>query len=1451
MANTEGLSDEALSSMLAMPSPDEEKRQRATVRSQHGARRANPPQPPSFPRRSLARREEMMELGDGEAPSAAVVRSSTAPKVHFASSTKKVHKRVEVVQDNDEQPEEVGSSSHEHVQKLINDQRVILSEYIRERPMVANNTIDTNSSSSSSIKPRESRFKQRNSNKNNGLGIPTSGGFPSLDIAPVGTLTRRGRPLSGVKSTSCVGGTGRVEPQTYAATKGTKPASAAAGNYIGVTSDSMLSNMSPDEIREGVEEIKSILSSASIEFLKRRGRQKRATSTEQSTHQYIAHDALPIKQTISEHGDVQLEEKRALEKKEKLAVVLSAVRTPEDLDRVYNESLQTGLATELPSSTLGTVGDPAVDEDGIDDRMKNLHTATSLLRSTAPRQRLLGAKCLIGILEEDVNELEVKRSRNSFSDAHDERETMRQVYPPLLPVALRCLLDESIATYQTPGGKLLLLTTLRCIHALMTLFVHPYHVICLNTKSMGWNDPFVLYQTCFLSDISHVPPSTELYPPTKIQPLEIEGVGSTACYKADSSAATAVSDSKAFYLDPAWTLLSRMHLLPCLADVVLCLSADYRKGVALSESSIRSICGILAMLTVRSPGAASAIARHKDILPFLISYCLSPSDDVISNECDPNNGTDEMNDDLFNAELAMPALMLLCQLARQSRDIAELEMPFQTIMPYLQAILSAEAESEIQTWSLILLRILMRYGIAIEHVQSLISIAAPKVEMMRSESRSVAHYLTFFATICDASKRIQQNENGQTFSTSDADGCLAMTGVWLSASVRNCFAEFRNVVKRSGIHRMKLAAAQLRLMSSFTSTAMPTMGEHSVPIVPNDSCLEVINAALKSEMLNVALTKALATALNASWQNCTSSQTHSLEEEAIGCLFVSAFMNLVRTVGDDINIGMRSELTNIIINFLERLDGRSTLAVRRKECSFHPVRQSWFIEAEFSVLSFLCDERLKVDVNWPMLSSFAFSLLGRMNVGHESLAEFVFGRHNLFILKDTTDHSELSCQSIQTLFQRELTFGDRALQLIQSSNLFFMRDLYTGSTKLESLRCTADFASRSNSGEDKDRFFLPMGDLWMWNVLSSSTSSQLGLSCKIAEADNDALLDVLSHTLHLLLQLEVFSNESFYVRSIESGSKLYHLANVCLLPEFILSDSDICVTIDLMFRRFTGFEGSVVADSSLIKGFVKSCFEHSRISKESKSQDDESLNAEHKLNNLLINPLPSHDGYSKDELKALDDFADDLCNAYIEYGGQYPAFTNFIRLFLRHDFPAKVTNTVLTKLHPILHVLSIDGEDIKALQFSLAQSISGALPSLDSSRRDPSSVLDSYSSALKKKDKVLLRNDYVYLMAIAVLSRNLASSSQRCECGLVAMKNRLTGVSDAAFYDIVLVAEKILLVGAGTRELLITCLMDICMDSKQGLIAQDETTRNDWIWSSDKENVWTRVVESLRASSKG
>jgi hypothetical protein len=106
-------------------------------------------------------------------------------------------------------------------------------------------------------------------------------------------------------------------------------------------------------------------------------------------------------------------------------------------------------------------------------------------------------------------------------------------------------------------------------------------------------------------------------------------------------------------------------------------------------------------------------------------------------------------------------------------------------------------------------------------------------------------------------------------------------------------------------------------------------------------------------------------------------------------------------------------------------------------------------------------------------------------------------------------------------------------------------------------------------------------------------------------------------------------------------------------------------------------------------------------------------------------------------------------------------------------------------------------------------------------------VLDSFSYSLRKRDKVLSRHDYAYLLAVAYLSRNLASSSQRCQCGLEAMKNRLAGLNDEIVYDITQVGVKILADGS-TADAIINCVLDVCLDSTKGLLAQDENTQKNW-----------------------
>jgi len=78
------------------------------------------------------------------------------------------------------------------------------------------------------------------------------------------------------------------------------------------------------------------------------------------------------------------------------------------------------------------------------------------------------------------------------------------------------------------------------------------------------------------------------------------------------------------------------------------------------------------------------------------------------------------------------------------------------------------------------------------------------------------------------------------------------------------------------------------------------------------------------------------------------------------------------------------------------------------------------------------------------------------------------------------------------------------------------------------------------------------------------------------------------------------------------------------------------------------------------------------------------------------------------------------------------------------------------------------------------------------------------------------------------------------------MQNRLSGINDTAFFDISQVSKKFLLNENGTKDSLITCVLDVCLDNESELSKQDSDTENDFQWNSDnRDAVWRRLVEFL------
>lgn len=1460
-----------------------------------------------------------MELGEGETPSATVVRSSKPPSVRSVSSTKNKSSaaagdgKKKVSFDhacggfqptNNLMNEEGGDSTKAaHENKSEGKVRtVFLSDSIKERPVTYEGN-DLSSGNRTSSK-RESRFKQRNRIKNGQPSFsPTVGGFPSLDIAPVGTLTRKGR-LCNDDSVHSKPSMASCPPDKLSqiqsnldkniSTLGSAGQSKLTDD-VGNAADSMIANMSPEEIRDALDEITSVLSADSIAFLNKRGREKLTKSPSRVQQNFSSIRKCPVKATIkndvapSREDEIEQEEQREREAKEKMAQILSSVRTHEDMDRAYNEAVKLGLATELPSSTLEE-GEAILlkHENSSADpncRHKYLHVATSLLRSTSPRQRLLGAKTICTILEEDTNQIiKSREGKISRPRENDDRSSLKHSYPPLLPVAIRCLLDEAISTSHTSSGRILLGIVLRCINSLMILFVHPYHVVYIGQSSYHATDASSLYQTCFMSDIFHVPPGSLLYPPTEIEPIEDEGARDASCYRTNSSAVSAESDSKAFYTDPAWTMISRMKMIPCISKVVTCLLEGFGEKIPITD--LRPVFGILAMLAVRSPGAAVAIASHREILPVLLSFCISPSnhnfdyrnvvDNCVDHKSSRERGTGNGIERSEFCKIATPALQLLCIIARQSRDVAQLEL-FETIIPDLQAILCMSEESGPQKWSLILLRTLLQYGLALQHTQSIISLATPHITVMSDDPHKLsAEYLTLFARICDCARAYsaQRKENVEIRATPDPEVLdnLAMSGIWLSSSVKTCVNSLISIRDSSlsapncpitRFQKMRLSAAQLRLLSAFTLASSPTsffdddelrdkIKSNFIPVVSSESCFDVFESILKSNLWKNAIDIALRHCFNSGW--IVSGDTPSLEEESIACVFVAEFMSFAGTIKQKVNGHDNSHKTliamikNTLVRFRQNLQ-------RFKEDSINPSRQSWFIEAEFAVLKYLIDMGHVQLLDSTLLMDFAFSLIGRLTVGHETMAVFIFSQDNLFSIPDASNDTESMTshtKSLQKALLSELcNASSRRAQLEHSACLHYSSNaLQPRPFKLRSLRSNADVIVASGAGAQDERSLLPMGEIWLWNLVSSTVemprgSSNLAVIPETSNAVTNAS-DIVSHALKLLLHLEAASLESCHSSRVDKGTKLYHITNVFLYPEEVLSAIER--TAAVLFRMLDDSEPSNTNASTLIPDFITACYNHSRISKDKKPaspQSSDELSDDSYPTSVFSQAQQSSDGLSQDKLQALDDFVSDICESYLEYGGQYESFSMCLRLFLRHDFPPKVISDVLTKLHPILKLLTIKA-DRKSLHSSLMQSVSGGLPSVDASRRDPSSVLDAFAVALKKRERELSREDYIYLLAIAVLSRNLASSSQRCECGLEAMKKRLSGISRVVFYDVFQVSKLLLESAAGTKESLIGATLDTCLNSSSSLFLQNVDVQNKWAWNkSSEDTVWADAVAFL------
>jgi hypothetical protein len=221
---------------------------------------------------------------------------------------------------------------------------------------------------------------------------------------------------------------------------------------------------------------------------------------------------------------------------------------------------------------------------------------------------------------------------------------------------------------------------LESTYSLLLLFSHKeLTTTTTNTTTLQDNDISIYHQLYYMNDA--VPTSENMYPSSSMSSMKASidnDNNKTVMVYSTNTNFSAKSDGHAFYNDPLWTLLSRMQIIPCIVKLILFYTDAITTTSTIDEvfryysrQSLVCICHIiLSLLSLRTPGAASAIVDHKYILPLIIQVALpltasSSSDSIISSAAKEVDGLS-----FFDPHIALPFLKLIVTLGRQSRPVA-------------------------------------------------------------------------------------------------------------------------------------------------------------------------------------------------------------------------------------------------------------------------------------------------------------------------------------------------------------------------------------------------------------------------------------------------------------------------------------------------------------------------------------------------------------------------------------------------------------------------------------------------------------------------------------------------------------------------------------------------------------------------------------------------------------
>jgi len=1085
-------------------------------------------------------------------------------------------------------------------------------------------------------------------------------------------------------------------------------------------SEAMLTGMSLEEIKDQQQEIEQALSPDLIAFLKNRRRKQNHNNSSTTGGKQEQPTTAPKKEdcdgevasmdsTVDNEKTKRQEKLAEREEKERIAKLVASIQTHEDLDSTYR--------AEMKGDVFGLdIGD----NDDNNKEKEQFLVACDLLRSSSPRQTLWAARTVSIKLEGLIATKSFIQQKQRFqrNDRKEEEKMDSAVastvveagnnqsiittdeLPSVLPVSMRCLLDKPL---NSSCNYLLHTYALQSLYYLTILYAHPGHdVIYHNLSSlMSCSTGVSVFQEDFMDDAVPSPSLDTAYPPMSVRPLDVDektGVAkissqttaSAAAYMTSSSTASAVTDGVDFQKDPMWTLLSKMKILPRLA--FLLEHQQHMKDIIPAEALI-AICGIVSMVGQRSPGAASAIVQHKSLISLLLNRMLERvqqgwSSEKTRHQQETNsiNVSDSDGDEHKGNGIVLATMRLFCIVSRQSRVAAE-GLPLEDILPPLMAagLASSYPQFRIQQHALFLWRTVLRYGLGLEALASMLTESARHFALPYFHKFSLSsEFLSSFTLVLECVKVVRSKTANNTLTakigdkTSEPTTRITSATIDIAETATKILASTLPMVfpktltiapindpndNKNWISTCRWNASRLLYLSAWFQLFDPTIN----PAVTGDVSVEDYISLDDQESLLLMLQAWVEPSGDvqrawhsvAKWcdpslgfEKASSDTDTSIRSEAAASGFLNAYFSIAlvllrstvpnrrlkdikRTLHEKI-VGMIFEGLNFVMDTSVAIGTSNDVS----SSSMSSAREGWINQCYFAVAKF-CFHSMSMGLagsssDLTLTRSLVFSLLGRLQKGNEAVAAVVFSSDILFqtcgdpALDDDVASTKLSTSSpISSMFLGEICGSESARkQLDHSFKLqhgFGITSAGFGPFASDSLLSCADKPNTAPSAakDGPDDQTLPLGKLWLWQCLSGSIKMREDV---VAVGTKEAA-DVIASVLELILELdetEEVMDIVGYTGRLPIGSKLYYLMNVCLHHEHVLRDERILNTGEVVLDRYLQNFGCNEND---ITDFCQECLDHSgHTGKMERSDDGEE----------------AHDALEEKDKKLLDDFANAL-----------------------------------------------------------------------------------------------------------------------------------------------------------------------------------------------------------------